>query len=347
MITKFRILDHVRQDGHEAKDIVKNLKWQTDLNFSAGQLTFDLVKAGTPIVPAQGAIVDFAWDNTNIFWGFVFKSEYKGDNTVSVTAYDFMRYLKSEGSIVFQSHTLADRVTEVCRRDGVPFRIVNRPSYRVPAEVCDGKTGFDMIKSAIDKTYTATGQRYVLSTNYKIVELRKAPFFNKQELVIDSRTTMTDYTYTESIDNAANVVQVVHKDQKKSQTKTATASSTTGDDPKTTSFTVATVRGNTIKQWGQMIKVENAKEKANFAQMVQQAKDKLKELNQIEKTLTVDCIGEPSLVPGSGANVYIKDLGLTWKNCPILKATHNFGVDYTCSLEMKVGNKWQENGSTS
>ena len=190
----------------------------------------------------MGAIVDFAWDNKDIFWGFVFSAECTSDTTVSVKAYDFERYLKSEGSVVFQSGTLGDRYSNVCRRFGVPFNIREQPTYRVPAEVCDGKTGFDMIKS-----------------------------------------------------------------------------------------------------WGQIVKVVNAKNKANWAQMVQQANDELKKRNVSERKLTLDCIGDTSLIAGAGANVKIKDFGKTWTNCPILKATHNFGTDYTCSLEMKVGTKWQEN----
>lgn len=346
MITKLQILKHDNggaRIGVEIKDMVKNLKWVTDLNYSAGELTFDIVNDKDPIMPAMGAIVDFAWDNKDIFWGFVFSAEYTSDTTVSVKAYDFERYLKSEGSVVFQAGTLGDRYSNVCRRFGVPFNIREQPTYRVPAEVCDGKTGFDMIKSAIDKTYTATGQMYCIVANHMIIELRRAPIPTRTLLVIDTQNTMTDYTYSESIDNAANVVQVVQKNTDNSQTKTATATSDTGDDPATTSFTIASARGNTIKTWGQIVKVVNAKNKANWAQMVQQANDELKKRNVSERKLTLDCIGDTSLIAGAGANVKIKDFGKTWTNCPILKATHNFGTDYTCSLEMKVGTKWQEN----
>ena len=144
MITKLQILKHDNggaRIGVEIKDMVKNLKWVTDLNYSAGELTFDIVNDKDPIMPAMGAIVDFAWDNKDIFWGFVFSAEYTSDTTVSVKAYDFERYLKSEGSVVFQAGTLGDRYSNVCRRFGVPFNIREQPTYRVPAEVCDGKIG--------------------------------------------------------------------------------------------------------------------------------------------------------------------------------------------------------------
>ncbi|MDK7093963.1 hypothetical protein QP371_07230, partial [Gardnerella swidsinskii] len=72
-----------------------------------------------------------------------------------------------------------------------------------------------------------------------------------------------------------------------------------------------------IRTWGQIVKVVNAKNKANWAQMVQQANDELKKLNVSERKLTLDCIGDTSLIAGAGANVKIKDFGKTWTNCPI------------------------------
>ncbi|QNQ80777.1 late control protein D [Lactobacillus sp. PV034] len=352
MITKFDISPRVPNGTpkYDVKDMVKNLKWVTDLNYSAGTLTFDLVQNDIPVLPAMGAVVDFAWDHKNVFYGFVFKTEFKADKTVSVTAYDYERYLKSEGSIVFQAGTVWDRFKQVCRFDNVPFNNVKYnevPNYTVPAEVCDGKTGFDMIKSAINKTYTATGNMHFLYMNYNHLELGIAPRNNGgMRLVVDSRTVMTDFTFSESIDNTANLVYVVQKNDSSSQSKTATADASnisTGEDPKTTSFTIASSwDNNTVSKWGTLKKVENAKNKANYAQMVQQAKDKLKELNQSEKTLSVDCLGDLGLTVGSGIDVTISDLSMTWHNCPIIKATHNFSEnDYTCSLDVKVGSKWQ------
>ena len=350
-ITEFQILNRKTKQGWDVKDIVTNVKWVTDLNFSAGELTFDLVEdihQQQLLVPGMGNIVKFDWDNQHVFYGFVFKSEVKETNVVSVTAYDSMRYLKNEDSIVWQAGTIADRFNNVCTRAEIKHRVVNGMTYKVAAEVADGKSYFDMIKSAINATYTATGTMFYLTANYDTVELRKAPTINNLELVVDSRETLTGYTYSESIDNSANVVKVVQKNSSKSQTKTASANSaSSGDDPKTTSFTFATAQGASVADWGKLQVTENKKDKANWAQMVQQAKDKLKEKNVVERSLTLDCIGNLGLTAGMAVDVYIADSKKTFTNCPITKATQNFGTDYTCSLEMKVGAKWPGNDSTS
>ena len=101
------------------------------------------------------------------------------------------------------------------------------------------------------------------------------------------------------------------------------------------------------KQWGKLQKVVNAKKKANDAQMIQQAKNELKNRNRANKELKITCVGRTDLVPGNYVTVEIKDYKKKFKNCPILKATHHFGQDYTVELTMKVGQSWQVNGSMS
>ena len=134
---------------YDMREVVSNVKWTTDLNFSAGELSFDLIQNAHPIIPYTGDIIKFRWEHNKIFYGYVFKYEVKEDNTVSVTCYDKERYLKNQDSIVWQSGTIADRFNNVCKRAGIKHKVVNKPTHKVAAEVCDGKTYFDMLKSAI------------------------------------------------------------------------------------------------------------------------------------------------------------------------------------------------------
>lgn len=327
---------------YDLRNIVTNIKWKTDLNFSAGELTFDLIEKPRYLVPYTGDIISFRWDKKKIFYGYVWKYEAKADGKVSVTCYDKMRYLKNQDSIVWQTGTIADRFTNCCKRAGIKYKVVDKPKHKVAAEVCDGKTYFDMIKSAITKTYEATGHMYYLYANYDVVELRRAPA-KKLSIEVAPKSGMTDYTYSVDIDDTANVVKVIQKDEKKSQTTTATA----GDDPKNTSFTSASAKGKSIAQWGKLQITENKKDKANYAQMLAQAKAVLKEKNAANKELKIECIGDTSLTAGNAVTVKVTDIKRTFKNCPILKATHTFGNDYTCELEMKAGEKWLENNSTT
>lgn len=333
-----------------AKD--NSIKWTTYLNYSAAELDFDLIYPGKPVIPYTGDIISFTWDKHKLFYGFVFKYQVKEDNSVSVKCFGASRYLKNKDSIVFKTGTISDRFNEVCKRAGIKHKVISGSKHKVAAEVCDSKTYFDMVKSAIDKTETATDKHYFIYDNYQTVELRRVPY-KKLDIYVGSKSGMTGFTYAVDIDQTYNIIRVVKKDSKKSQTVTATAKGkkttkvATGDDPKNTSFSYADAKGQSVKQWGKLQTTVNAKDKANKAQMLQQAKDTLRQKNRANKTLTITCLGNINLIAGNAVTIKIIDLKKKISNCPIIKAVHTFGSDYKCELTMKSGESWQENGSTS
>lgn len=344
---------------YDLRNVVANVKWITDLNFSAGELTFDLIQKAHPIIPYTGDIIKFRWSHYKIFYGYVFNYKVKEGNTVSVTCYDKERYLKNQDSIVWQAGTIADRFNNACKRAGIKHKVVDKPTHKVAAEVCDGKTYFDMLKSAITKTLSATKHMYYVYCNYDVVELRRAPY-KKLKIIIGSKSAMTGFSYAVDINDTANVVKVIQKDVKKSQSKSATAKQKKGngknqkttsakaktnkkDEAKRTSFKTVSAKGDSTEQWGKLQVTVNKKNKANHAQMVKQAKDELRKRNRANKELTVDCIGNVDLVAGNAVTIKINDINKTLKNCPILKAEHEFGTDYMCHLTMKVGASWLEN----
>ncbi|GAA3626325.1 hypothetical protein GCM10022297_01060 [Lactobacillus hamsteri] len=332
--------------GYDLKNNVKNIVWTTDMNLSAGELTFDLIEPlDQLVIPYTGDIITFRWNKEKVFYGYVFKYEFTGDRTISVTCYDKLRYLKNEDSIVFKTNTVADRFNEVCKRAGLSHSVKNAPTHKVAAEICDGKTYFDMLKTAINKTYQSTDHMYFVAANYDKVELRRAPY-KKLKIVVDTRTVVTDFTYSVDIENTANVVKVVQKDKKKSQTSSATAKGNSDKEtPSNTSFSSTSAQGKSVEQWGKLQIVKPKKSKATQAQMMAQAKSVLKQKNVANKKLSITTKGDLSLVAGNAVTVYLKDMKKKLSDCPILKATHEFGTDYMVKLEMKVGKQWQESKS--
>lgn len=209
-----------KKTGYNLSNNVNNVKWTTDLNYSAGELTFDLVFAGKPKKPALGGIIKYWYNGKKVFYGYVFDVKVSADRTVSVTAYDKLYYLKSQDSIVWPTMTLGSRFTEVCKRAGVTHKIVNKPTHKVKAEICEGKTYFDMIKSAVNKTKSSTGSYYFVTTNWSTVELRKAPY-KKLNLILGDKSGMISGSLQESITDAYNVVKVYTKHTKGKKTSTA------------------------------------------------------------------------------------------------------------------------------
>lgn len=209
-----------KKTGYDLSKNVNNVKWTTDLNYSAGELTFDLVFAGKPKKPALGGIIKYWYNGKKVFYGYVFDVKVSADRTVSVTAYDKLYYLKSQDSIVWPTMTLGSRFTEVCKRAGVTHKIINKPTKKVKAEICEGKTYFDMIKSAVNKTKSSTGSYYFVTTNWSTVELRKAPY-KKLNLILGDKSGMISGSLQESITDAYNVVKVYTKHTKGKKTSTA------------------------------------------------------------------------------------------------------------------------------
>ena len=330
--------------SYDISDLVidDSIKWTIDTNFSASQFDFKLVFDEKPIIPYTGDIISFSYKKKRIFYGYVFKYGFDKNHHITVKCYGPSRYLKNEDSIVFKAGTLSERFKEVSKRAGIKAKVVAGSSHKCKAEVDDGKTYFDMIKSAMSATTKNTHKHYLIFDHYDTVELRKFPY-KKLDIVIGDKSGLTNYDYSVDIDNTYNVVKVVKKDSKKS--KKTSKTQTSADDPKTTTIESKTVTMPSAKQWGKLQKVVNAKKKANNAQMIQQAKNELKNRNMANKQLKITCIGRTDLVPGNYVTVSIKDYKKKFKDCPILKAVHNFGQDYTCELTMKVGQSWQVNGS--
>ena len=220
-------LEYWTRDGKTGYDLSKNasnIKWTTDLNYSAGELTFDLVYDQQPKKPALGGIIKYWYDGSQVFYGYVFDTKVQTDRTVSVTAYDKLYYLKSQDSIVWPTATLSSRFTQVCKRAGITHKVTVKNTHKVKAEICEGKTYFEMLKSAVDKTFSATGHYYFMATNWSTVELRKAPY-KQLSLIVGDKSGMTTGSLEESITDAYNVVKVYTKHTKGKRTSTAGFSS--------------------------------------------------------------------------------------------------------------------------
>lgn len=350
MITKFTIGRRHSGDTWDVINLVSNIKWVTDLNFAAGTLTFDLL-FDSLFYPQNGDVVEFQWNEKKVFYGYIFKSSFKQDKKFSITAYDKTRYLKNEDSLVWPISTISDRFDTVCKMAEITHKVINNSDYKLPAEVADSKTYFDMLKSSIDKTQRATNQMYYVFANYDVVELRKAPY-NELNIIVGDQSLLTGFSFEKSIEDASNSVRIIKKNQAESQqtASTSTETESSGDDPAKTSFSYTDSSSINVRDWGKLQTVENAKDKANDAQMKERADELLKEKNRETYTLSLTCLGDTSLIAGNSVNIQIDDLskaGFWINNTAIMKATHNFGNDYTCDLEMKVNEPWLENNSST
>lgn len=312
--------------SYELKDLVYNIKWTTTMDFSAGELTFDLVQPydQANIIPYTGDIIKFSWDKQKVFYGYVWTYTLKKDRVVSVSCYDSMRYLKNEDTLIFKANNAGQRFKTICSKAGIKGAAIKSPTTKLKATIYEGKTYFDMLQDSFNKTLKKSSHKYFLTTNYDTVELRRVPH-KKLDFYIGDSSGLIDATYSVDIENTYNTIRVIKSDSKKHKITAAT-----------------TVSGKSPAQWGKLQKVVTPKDKANAAQMKEKAQNELKENNLANKTLSVKCIGDLGLIVGNAVTVKLGDYNKTLSYAPITKAVHNFGSDYTCDLELKVGKTWSK-----
>lgn len=312
--------------SYDLKDLVYNIKWTTTMDFSAGELTFDMVQPPDQanIIPYTGDIIKFSWDKQKVFYGYVWTYTLKKDRVVSVSCYDSMRYLKNEDTLIFKANNAGQRFKTICSKAGIKGAAIKSPTTKLKATIYEGKTYFDMLQDSFNKTLKKSSHKYFLTTNYDRVELRRVPH-KKLDFYIGDSSGLIDATYSVDIENTYNTIRVIKSDSKKHKITAAT-----------------TVSGKSPAQWGKLQKVVTPKDKANAAQMKEKAQNELKENNLANKTLSVKCIGDLGLIVGNAVTVKLGDYNKTLSYAPITKAVHNFGSDYTCDLELKVGKTWSK-----
>lgn len=322
MITKFIIKRRTTSAAWDVSKLVTNIKWTNDMNFSAGQLDFNLLEENDGFAPHNGDIVMFDWDNRQIFKGYIFKHELKAGTSYDITAYDALRYFKNSDSMVFPVTTVGQRFNTICKYLKLDHKVINAPKYKLKAEVDDNKSYFSMLQSGIKTTYKHTGEHYFLKDNYGIVELRRYPYKTLNTIIGDG-SLLSDYTLTSSIEQTANVVKVVSSSTKKGKKKTATEQAT----------------GGSVKNWGKLVHIEQAAKKMNAAQMKQLAQQTLKRLNRETTQLKMTAVGDVDLQAGNSVIVAVKDLndvGIKPKRYLIRKAVHTFGAAYSVDIEMEL-----------
>ena len=81
-----------------APAVEDDVTWELNRKGAPGKLTFKVVKDST-LQMVEGDEVSAQIDGTDFFFGYIFAKKRNKDNTISVTAYDQLRYLKNKDRI--------------------------------------------------------------------------------------------------------------------------------------------------------------------------------------------------------------------------------------------------------
>lgn len=177
--------------------VEEGIEWSTERMGSPGKLTFKIHSDNTLNIE-EGNIVRFKWNDSNIFYGFIFTKKKDKENVWTITAYDQLRYMKNKETYVYENKTAGQVVQMIASDFGLQTGIIEDTGYRIPSRVEDGQTLFDIIQNALDETVKNTKQMYVMYDDFSKITLKSLNSM-QLNLLIDEETG-ENFDYETSID---------------------------------------------------------------------------------------------------------------------------------------------------
>ncbi|MCT4597482.1 MAG: hypothetical protein N4A50_06340 [Vallitalea sp.] len=303
---------------YDISQLVTNISWDTVRIGKPAELSFAMViEKGLEI--SEGSIIYFIKDDTKIFYGYIFKISRTSDETLSITAYDQMRYLLNKDTFVFKNKRADEIVQKIATDFNIRTGVLENTSYKIPLMVEDGQTLIDIIYKSIDNTLINTGEMYVLYDSFGSLTLKniKSMFNN---LIIGDESLLTSYSFDRSIDGDSFNKIKLYKDNKNTGKREV--------------FIVKD--SSNINKWGLLQYYEKVNDKLNEAQIRKRAEQLVFVKNRVEKGLSLDCIGDLSV--RAGTSIYVDIKGMELKQRFIVdSAKHSFSNNqHTMSLTLKV-----------
>ena len=263
--------------------VVEGMKVSTSIDGEPGKLTFELEKsANKNILFSEG---DTVYLHACRFKGYIFEiTENSESDTISVTAYDQMRYLKAKDTYVFTFTSAENAYYRICEDYKLDFDNVGYvKGYDTTFNcVCENMELIDMMDKIMEHLMNKTGKRYVLMDDKGSLSIRQVGAqdgslakdgikISMRPQAIITATDFESYSYTSSIDkDTYNRVKVIYDNEDTGKRETFVAQDS-----------------NNIGKWGTlsttetMQKGENGRTKANTLLRLYNHKNKTLEIKNI------------------------------------------------------------------
>ena len=183
------VFEPVVQDG---------VTWTTERKGAAGKLEFKVLKDNI-ISFEEGNPVAFKVNNTNLFYGFVFKKKRDKEKIITTTAYDQLRYLKNKDTKTYTNKRADELVQMIANEYQLNTGVLENTGYVIAKKAESNQSLFDIILNALDETIRNRKEMYVLYDDFGKICLKNLERM-KVGLVIDEETG-ENYDYESSIDS--------------------------------------------------------------------------------------------------------------------------------------------------
>lgn len=319
-------------------DICEQIKINWVLEGNAGSMDISCVR-DKEINLVEGDVVSLRVNGVNFFYGWIFKKEMSAYDSVNYKVYDIKRYLAYKDVDVTGNETINEFFERICKMANIPYKVVHTSDYILPGKIQDGESYNTMLQFAIDHTFIATGQRFCVRPNGKVLELIDTTQ-QLTDIIIGDESLLTDFKYSTDIENTYTAFKVQREVASDSEKKKE--SDKNNVQKVLLRKTLVAQNAENIKKWGVLQYYEKKDSKwtdvqlAQYLQLLQNAKGKQ------TKTLKLECLGDIDCIPGNMITVLISDLEeekvAQGTYCLITSATHTISHnDHEMSLEVEVG----------
>lgn len=166
---------------------------------------------------SEGSAVRMKENGDEIFFGFVFKQQREKGPLITVTAWDQLRYLKNEDTIVYEAQTADQLIRRIAAGYSLNVGVLENTNHVIESRVEEDTSLFEMIQNALDLTLTNTGEMFVLYDDFGKLALKHlssmAVGSQGAYLMIDEETG-ENFEYISSIDdNTYNKVKLTYDNE--------------------------------------------------------------------------------------------------------------------------------------
>ena len=300
--------------------IDSGIQHYTDLDGQAGRLSFTLQADPEKNVKlSSGGIIQFTNGKQKIFHGKAFVHQTDSTGVYKITAYDQMRYLKNQDSIVQKRSTASAFFIRLCRLYKLKHRVITPTRFAVAGKFHNKQTLYQMLEHNLIHTNVAakSQKKYFVRADFNRLIFSEIGR-HKTNLILGDKSLVNDYTYEVSIDkDTYNRIKITRPNKK-------------GDTIE--SF----FRKSSKKEsrWGILQYVEETGKDNTKAQITKTLKNLLKVKGAETRSLRLSAVGIHGILAGSGVRVKIKGINLNM-DMWVQSATHTyFADDHIMELEM-------------
>ena len=178
--------------------VEEGIQWTTERAGSPSILKFTVVKDGL-LNFTEGDPVRLKVDGQEVFYGFVFTKKRTKEETIDVTAYDQLRYLKNKDTYVYENKTASQVIQMVASDFNLNVGNVEGTSYVIPSRVEDNQSLFDIIQNALDLELQNNGELFVLFDQFGKLTLKNIGSMHLDFVV--NANNAEDFDYSSTIDS--------------------------------------------------------------------------------------------------------------------------------------------------